>query len=46
MFVLASGTTLHPYVGYVFLDSALTQWRRETIGQAIADLEAFVSQSQ
>ena len=24
------------------LDSALTQWRRETIGQAIADVRAFV----
>ncbi len=26
------------------LDSALTQWRRETIQGAIADIEAFVSQ--
>jgi len=26
------------------LDSALTQWRRETIQQAIADVEAFVAQ--
>jgi hypothetical protein len=25
------------------LDSALTQWRRETIGQAIADVRAFVA---
>jgi hypothetical protein len=27
------------------LDSALTQWRRETIGQAIADVQAFVARS-
>jgi hypothetical protein len=27
------------------LDSALTQWRRETIGQAIADIQAFVAQN-
>jgi hypothetical protein len=26
------------------LDSALTQWRRESIEQAIADIEAFVAQ--
>jgi hypothetical protein len=26
------------------LDSALTQWRRETLGQAIADVQAFASQ--
>jgi hypothetical protein len=26
------------------LDSALTNWRRETIQQAIADVQAFVSQ--
>jgi hypothetical protein len=25
------------------LDSALTQWRREALDQAIADIEAFVS---
>jgi hypothetical protein len=25
------------------LDSALTVWRRETIGRAIADIEAFVA---
>ena len=28
------------------LDSALTQWRRETIGQAIADIQAFVAENQ
>ena len=28
------------------LDSALTQWRRETLGQAIADIQAFVAQNQ
>jgi hypothetical protein len=28
------------------LDSALTIWRRETLGQAIADIEAFVAQHQ
>ncbi len=28
------------------IDSALTQWRREAIGQAIADIRAFVSESQ
>jgi hypothetical protein len=28
------------------LDSALTPWRRDTIGKAIADIEAFVSQNQ
>ena len=28
------------------LDSALTNWRRETIEHAIADVEAFVSQNQ
>jgi hypothetical protein len=28
------------------LDSALTQWRRETLGQAIADVQAFASQHQ
>jgi hypothetical protein len=27
------------------LDSALTQWRRDTLGQAIADIQAFVSQN-
>ena len=27
------------------LDSALTEWRRETLGQAIADIKAFVSQN-
>jgi hypothetical protein len=27
------------------LDSALTNWRRETLGQAIADIQAFVAQS-
>jgi hypothetical protein len=26
------------------LDSALTKWRRDTIQQAIADVQAFVSQ--
>jgi hypothetical protein len=26
------------------LDSALTQWRRATLEQAIADIEAFVAQ--
>ena len=25
------------------LDSALTKWRRDTIGQAIADVQAFVA---
>ena len=25
------------------LDSALTNWRRETLGQAIADIQAFVA---
>jgi hypothetical protein len=28
------------------LDSALTNWRRDTIGQAIADIQAFVSEHQ
>jgi hypothetical protein len=28
------------------LDSALTQWRRDTIGQAIADVQAFVAQGE
>ena len=28
------------------LDSALTDWRRETIEQAIADVQAFVDQRQ
>jgi hypothetical protein len=28
------------------LDSALTQWRRETIEQAIADVEAFARDGQ
>jgi len=28
------------------LDSALTAWRRDTIGQALADIEAFVMQHQ
>jgi hypothetical protein len=28
------------------LDSALTQWRRETIERAIADIREFASQSQ
>lgn len=28
------------------LDSALTQWRRETIEQAIADVRAFVAQGE
>jgi hypothetical protein len=28
------------------LDSALTHWRRETLGQAIADIEAFVAQNR
>jgi hypothetical protein len=27
------------------LDTALTDWRRESLGQAIADVEAFVKQS-
>ena len=27
------------------LDSALTDWRRETLGQAIADVEAFVNKT-
>lgn len=27
------------------LDTALTDWRRETIGRAIADVEAFVKQA-
>jgi hypothetical protein len=27
------------------LDSALTQWRRETIGQAIADVQAFAAKA-
>jgi len=27
------------------LDTALTDWRRESIGQAIADVEAFVKQA-
>ncbi len=27
------------------LDSALTDWRRQTIGQAIADVQAFVEQA-
>jgi len=27
------------------LDTALTDWRRETIGQAIAEVEAFVKQA-
>jgi hypothetical protein len=26
------------------LDSALTEWRRETINQAIADVQAFLAQ--
>jgi hypothetical protein len=26
------------------LDTALTDWRRQTLGQAIADVEAFVKQ--
>ena len=28
------------------LDSALTKWRRETLGQAIADIQAFVAEHQ
>ena len=28
------------------LDSALTHWRRETIVMAIADIDAFVAQTQ
>lgn len=28
------------------LDSALTQWRRETMNQAIADVQAFVAVSK
>ncbi len=28
------------------LDTALTNWRRDTLGQAIADIEAFVSEHQ
>jgi uncharacterized lipoprotein YddW (UPF0748 family) len=28
------------------LDSALTDWRRETINQAIADVEAYVKQAE
>lgn len=28
------------------LDSALTQWRRDTINQAIADVQAFVAGSK
>ncbi len=27
------------------LDSALTDWRRQTIGQAIADVQAFVQKA-
>ena len=27
------------------LDTALTDWRRQTLGQAIADVEAFVKQA-
>jgi len=27
------------------LDSALTTWRRDTLGQAIADVEAFASRN-
>jgi hypothetical protein len=28
------------------LDSALTKWRRDTLGQAIADIQAFVAAHQ
>ncbi|MFO0890765.1 MAG: hypothetical protein U0790_16670 [Isosphaeraceae bacterium] len=28
------------------LDTALTDWRRETLGRAIADVEAFLSQPE
>jgi hypothetical protein len=28
------------------LDSALTRWRRETIGKAIAEVQAFVAQGE
>jgi hypothetical protein len=28
------------------LDSALTAWRRDTLGQAIADIQAFVTQNR
>jgi hypothetical protein len=28
------------------LDTALTDWRRQTLGQAIADVDAFVKKSE
>jgi hypothetical protein len=28
------------------LDSALTKWRRDTLGQAIADIQAFVAEQK